>query len=271
MASVRLVASMFFAAARWKPRVIKEITPAGDVHARLRWWFRGQRNIEALNPSVFRDDFEVPKEPNDEDLEKCRLRAERHLFREFNDYASSLVDPKVSEHEMYFIQRHYGMPSRLLDWSLDPLIGLYFATEKKDEKSTTNGCVFLVDAYQIVYSQEPRTKDWGIGTLKHPDVKAALAAIAWDEKNGLIPQFHFPVQVAKRDVRIINQAGCFTFHVKRAPNLPEKAFLEQVIEIPASAKEGIREELKILQFHPLRVYGDLNSLSKTVTERVMSK
>jgi hypothetical protein len=87
---------MFFAAARWKARVIKEITPAGDVHARLRWWFRGQRNIEALNPGVFRDDFEVPKEPNDEDLEKRRLRAERHLFREFNDYASSLVDPSMA-------------------------------------------------------------------------------------------------------------------------------------------------------------------------------
>jgi hypothetical protein len=253
-------------------KVIKETTPAGEAHARLRWWFRGQRKIEALNPRVFRDDFEVPKEPRDEDPEERRLRAERHLFREFNDYVSSLVDPKVSEHEMYFIQRHYGMPSRLLDWSLDPLIGLYFATEKKeDEKETTNGCVFLVDAYQIVHSQQPTTKHWGIGTLKHPDVKAALATIAWDEENGLIPQFHFPIQVAKRDVRIINQAGCFTFHVKRAPNLPEKAFQEQVIEIPASAKEGIREELKILQFHPFRVYGELNSLSKTVTERVMGK
>ena len=208
-------------------------------------------------PGVFRKEFRILNGLPGEDLEKRRLRTERHLFREFNDYATGLVHPSVSEHEMYFIQQHYGMPTRLLDWSLDPLIGLYFATQKKDNEEDANvGGVFVVDAYQIVNSQQSSTKHWGIGTLKHSEVKAALATIAWDEKNGLIPKFHFPIQVAKRDVRIINQAGCFTFHVKRVPDLPKKAFQEQVIEIPASAKEVIREELKVLQFHPFRAYGD---------------
>jgi hypothetical protein len=66
----------------------------------------GAAKNRGFKPGVFRDDFEVPNEPKDQDLEERRLRAERHFFREFNDYASSLVDPKVSEHEMYFTQRH---------------------------------------------------------------------------------------------------------------------------------------------------------------------
>jgi hypothetical protein len=259
---------------------VKAITATGTVHARIRWWFRGQRKIQSLNPSVFREDFRGPTEPPDETQEQRRLRTERHLFREFNDYASSLVDPRVSEHEMYFIQRHYGVPSRLLDWSLDPLVALYFATESKgDEKDTKAGCVFVVDAYKIVGCQkaykdlpedDPKKKFRGIGTLKHSGVKAAFETIAWEREDGM-PPFHFPVQVAKREVRIINQAGCFTFHVKAALPYPGKVFNEHVIEKPAGAKQGIGEDLKILQFHPFRVYGDLSNLSKTVTERVMGK
>jgi hypothetical protein len=169
------------------------------------------------------------------------------------------------------IQRHYGLSTRLLDWSLGPLIGLYFATNKKEtEEDTADGCVFLVDAYNIVHSQKPERENFGIGTLKNPLVEKALKTIAWETENG-IPDFHFPVQVAKRDVRIINQAGCFTFHVKAAPRWPEKDFEYYLIEIPASAKRGIREDLKLLRFHPFRVYGDLSSLSRTVTERVIGK
>jgi hypothetical protein len=250
--------------------LVKDITGHSDSHARLRWWFRGQGHLRELNPVVFRTDpdnsFKVPNQPDSETHEERRIRAERHLFREFNDYAHGLVNPTVSEHEMYFVQRHYGMPSRLLDWSLDPLVALYFAaTSKRD----TDACVFLVDAYGIVSAQDPSKERWGIGTLKHREVQDALNVIAWETTPDRMPKFHFPIQVAKKDVRIVNQAGCFTFHIKAAPKLPDTAFNEQIIKIPKADKSVFREELKLLQFHPFRVYGDLGSLADTIIERVM--
>jgi len=119
---------------------IRELTKfdGAIVHPRLRWWFRCQQDWSwDLRPGVYRPDFDS----RDPLLEEDRLTKERHLFREFNEQARPLVQPGVTEQEMYFIQQHYGMPTRLLDWSIDPLVALYFASEdfSREEDCTSEG------------------------------------------------------------------------------------------------------------------------------------
>ncbi len=45
--------------------------------------------------------------------------------------------------ETYFIAQHFGMPTRLLDWSTNPLAALFFACHSEPGK---DGRVYAMDA-----------------------------------------------------------------------------------------------------------------------------
>jgi hypothetical protein len=98
-------------------------------HAHVRVWFRGQGDESwLLEPGVYREGFAKD--------DRERVKNERHLSQDFMAMSASLRDYK-SDAEAYFVQQHYRMPTRLLDWSLNPLAAAYFALDP----SQSNGSV----------------------------------------------------------------------------------------------------------------------------------
>jgi hypothetical protein len=45
----------------------------------------------------------------------------------------------------YFLMQHYGAPTRILDWTVNPLVALYFAVRERIEE---NGAVWVVDPWR---------------------------------------------------------------------------------------------------------------------------
>ena len=99
-------------------------------HDNEKIWFRGQvSSAWNLRPGIGRDDF------SDKDLPIF----ERELMDKFRQLAPVFLDRKpIYEWDWLFLMQHNNMPTRLLDWTENPLIALYLALvdlKDKDDKS----------------------------------------------------------------------------------------------------------------------------------------
>lgn len=70
-------------------------------------------------------------------------KTESHLLRQFKKYAHRQIN---SNNEWYWLSvaQHYGLPTRLLDWSYSPDVALHFATSNTN-KMDEDGAVWKVN------------------------------------------------------------------------------------------------------------------------------
>lgn len=74
------------------------------------------------------------------------LKQRKALGEDFKSMAAGLVPEGKTDAELYFIMQHYKMPTRLLDWTTNPLVSLLFAVSDYPEK---NGVLFAIDVCNV--------------------------------------------------------------------------------------------------------------------------
>lgn len=115
-----------------------------------RLWYRGcGRASHALKPSLYRHN---QKQTIDEILLLEKELVARFRQRSIPFHSRTLID----DWEWLFLMQHYGVPTRLLDWSESPLMALFFAVTSSPHKIGKSGrpvfsgdaCVWLLDPDQ---------------------------------------------------------------------------------------------------------------------------
>jgi len=105
------------------------------AEARGHWVFRGHSDVNyKLIPSVGRSQHKS----------KSREKYERSLFEIFRRESHGFLSTvPTNEWEWLSLAQHHGLPTRLLDWTYNPLVALYFAVEANTE---ADGQVFALRA-----------------------------------------------------------------------------------------------------------------------------
>src|SRR6185436_478407 len=121
----------------------EEWTPK-NVNWYLQLWFRGHANKDwELKPGLHRLEDDAPGMGDEyyseaQLMETFKLRAPTYLERQ-----------PSTDWEWLFLMQHYGLRTRLLDWTESSLIALYFAV--RDNMGDVDGCVWVMSPWWLNY------------------------------------------------------------------------------------------------------------------------
>lgn len=223
----------------------------GDLlHADRKWLFRGQPDARwRLLPSVHRG---------------YTAQQERYLTNEFRVRARSRYHRCPPDHDYpgwLALMQHYGLPTRLLDWTYSPLVAAFFAVHPDYAPAHSPGprdaCIWALSAGELNLSQ-------GFEPLIFPlDAASYQPLIVPAFKNRDEPGTIGVAMAIEHDPRIQLQQGAFTVHSSRTPldRLPASENLLRKFVIPAASVGRLCEELSLLGMRKSNLFPDLAALT----------
>lgn len=192
---------------------------------------------------------------------------ERHLLRNFKKYAHRNVVESDSVWHWLSVAQHYGLPTRLLDWTYSPYIALHFCTANI-ERFDLDGAIWAVN-YQQAHARLPGSlRDQldveGANVFTVEMLSAALPSL--DDLHGLIeadPVIFF--EPPSMDDRISNQFALFSVlpgvETTMDDWLCKHPELWRRIVIPAELKWEIRDKLDQANITERVLFPGLDGLS----------
>ncbi len=200
--------------------------------------FRGHRDKDwELEPVIDRSIF------SNVHARISREDHERLVFQDFKKLSSRYLRTRPTNNwEFLALARHHGAPTRLLDWTENPLGALYFAVE---EQTDTDSAVWCYTYVELGYALDEQV-----------------------DRNPLEVSELRLYQPSHIHPRITSQASVFTVHPPRFKSLddPWGLSLHRLI-IPNKARPRIRCELQRLDVHRATLFPDLDGIGRHIHDR----
>jgi len=241
-------------------------------------WFRGHRDAHfRLEPSLYRGKKEVITGAGRIQLRHYELNDENLAIKEFKKrVSSSYANYNLSDIDYLYMMQHHGIETRLLDFSTNPLIALFFSvaeskrtenqfkkshySQKLDEFAEDCSSVFCINPKTINKVSFGKEKIIDLSYVKFKDIQNLLTPVCIEPTDNSI------------STRLKTQNGKFVLFGSEVNPLdwydvPRQTMLK--ILIPNSKRERILFNLdKKFDINYTTVYPDIEGIKLYVKRKV---
>ncbi len=252
---------------------IRRDTVDWSTRGNIRPWFRGQSDAGLPpQPSVLRGRY-------DEFWMTTTYRLKALAF------GASIPTDRLDQ--WLFLMQHYGLPTRLLDWTESPVLACFFAVSRwleSDQPETNyrspNMGVWMIHPVRLnrlTYRSVRFPNTWASGARDNfrlafhgPKERQKLRRLPPGDPNRLAPSdFPLAVQASAVDRRVVVQRSCFTIHGWNESDIESmltstpfaRRYLKKY-QIPRTLAPGIWKELETLGTSFSTAFPDLAGLAQ---------
>jgi hypothetical protein len=231
--------------------------------------FRGQANadwkLESSLERVVGTKWCADEAKKYEELSLARFRSKFHLYDHENIEPDSML-------AWLAIMQHYGVPTRLLDFTESPYVALYFALETYRSASKTDLAVFAIDYRAVTLAS--------VGCIRRNDSRFQFKdSEVHEHQDSIFDEFVNPraydiawiTEPRKHNQRLDRQGGCFLISGNRdkkiedvleTPLYGDSRFIKYRID--SSLHESVFTLLRKMNLTGKVLYGDLHGLAVAI-------
>lgn len=173
---------------------------------------------------------------------------ENNIFLDFKrNYRRYYNQVLTRNMDILMLGQHYGLPTRLLDWTTNPLVSIYFACASVPDKENV-----IKDG--VIYVKGLKKDD------KYVDEKDDIDPFSYTENTFIFPE--------NFDIRFANQNGLFELFAN--PTVESNSDLKAEIIIAAQAKDSIIKQLSLLSIDPTELFPNLDNLCRHIEKEYLA-
>ena len=224
--------------------------------AEVPFWFRGCTDKDyQLVPSIGRSPFTV--------------KIEKQLLDAFKQDAVQFMEQQPSsDWEWLLWARHHDLPTRLLDWTESPLVGLYFATHSIDDikkNDPKDGALWFLLPTVLNSRANIKLPERELPVFEDSDeylrnyLPSRMVGTASMRPVAGIAARHFKRMQAQHSVFTVTHSVQTPIEDHKSQS--NDSHIGRYI-IPADSKVQIRKELEVLRITRLSIFPELDNVAR---------